>query len=295
MSNNNGEIKNFNSYDNNKDLLSPKYNNKIENNNIIYNNNIYLSGNIDKNFNKKNIPFNSYINIPKLLSKNTSERKVSKAKSLIDFYKQRNKKKIYRNEEFTSSVFYTKINYSLTNNTFCYYREIISEKKNKFNPLENISPKIICEPPYNYIPCTISFNNTFSKFKIINQGNDSEIIISINEIKNTIVSSLIKLVVEIYRKFKRIKGNENDKKNIIDYFLEKFSEDEKVNYSNLTREEIKKCALNNYYDFSILIKNGKKFEFVLTSYEDFKSWINGFSFIIKNKNKIMSTIDNNIK
>ena len=33
----------------------------------------------------------------------------------------------------------------------------------------------------------------------------------------------------------------------------------------------------------------------MTSYEDFKDWINGFALIIKNKNLIISTLEANIK
>ena len=50
---------------------------------------------------------------------------------------------------------------------------------------------------------------------------------------------------------------------------------------------IEKCALNKFYNFSLLINEGKRIEIVLCSYEDFKLWINGFAFIIKNKKQIM--------
>ena len=90
--------------------------------------------------------------------------------------------------------------------------------------------------------------------------------------------------------------NENNKKKIIDYFLEEFVNKEKNNYPKLSREDLKKCALNNYYDFSIIINGGKRIEFIMASYNDFKTWINGLAFIIKNKNKnkIISTIENNM-
>ena len=90
--------------------------------------------------------------------------------------------------------------------------------------------------------------------------------------------------------------NENNKKKIIDYFLEEFVNKEKNNYPKLYREDLKKCALNNYYDFSIIINSGKRIEFIMLSYNDFKTWINGLAFIIKNKNKnkIISTIENNM-
>jgi hypothetical protein len=223
-----------------------------------------------------------------------------KTKSLTNFYNNKIKNKRssikipQKNDLISSSIFYKKINYSLTNDTFCYYRQITHENNSKINPLKIISPEIICGSPYNFIPCTISFNGNFSKLKIIEEKDRIENTFSIYEIENTVVSSLIKLIVDIHRKFKKMRGNENDKKEIIDYFLEEFVNKEKNNYPKLSREDLKKCALNNYYDFSIIIKSGKRIEFIMTSYKDFKTWINGFAFIIKNKNKIISTIENNM-
>lgn len=274
------KIKNLNIKEKNKvNLLSKRGAKRIQNNNIIYNNNIYLTNNI----------------ISKIIKQNSNHKKIPKAKSLTNFYKKNQATNFGRNDSPSSSFFYTKINYSLTNKTSCYYREMGNENKLfKFNPFQNISPKIICEPPLNFTPCKICFNGTFSILKISVQNlTGRELIFSINEIKNTIVHSLIKLVVEIYRKFKKIKGNENDKKEIIDYLLDKFVSEEKSNYPKLSKEEIKKCALNKYYAFSILLSNDKKIEFIFTSYEDFKEWINGLALIIKNKSKIISTIESN--
>ena len=78
--------------------------------------------------------------------------------------------------------------------------------------------------------------------------------------------------------------------------MKEFVNKEKNNYPKLNREDLKKCALNNYYDFSIIINSGKRIEFIMLSYNDFKTWINGLAFIIKNKNKnkIISTIENNM-
>ena len=78
--------------------------------------------------------------------------------------------------------------------------------------------------------------------------------------------------------------------------MKEFVNKEKNNYPKLNREDLKKCTLNNYYDFSIIINSGKRIEFIMLSYNDFKTWINGLAFIIKNKNKnkIISTIENNM-
>ena len=278
-------------HNNSKTNYIPKYKKKIENNNIIYNNNFYLTNNM-------NDYYKSYINFN---NQKANQKMIPKAKSLTNFYnppkhsEKVNKLKIstYKHNKklFSSSIFYKKINYSLINNTFCYYREIRKENKTKFNPFEN-SIKNICGQPFNFHPCIICFNNAFNTLKIsVENNSEMSYNISINEIENTIVSSLIKLVVEIYRKFNKIKGNENDKKEIIEFFLEKFVEEEKGNYPQLSQEEIKKCALNKLFDFSILLKDGKRIEFIMTCYEDFKEWINGLSIIIKNKEYIFSTFE----
>jgi len=295
------KIKILNLNDNTQRPFIPKKSkNTIQNNNIVYNNNIYLTGNLNDIFNKNNLSYKSLLKFQKENPKISTDRKMIKAKSLTNFYNNKIKNKrsslkvIQKNDLISSSIFYKKINYSLTNDTFCYYRQNTQENNSKLNPLKIISSEIICEPPYNFIPCTISFNGNFSRLKIIQDKTGIENTFSIYEIENTVVSSLIKLIVDIHRKFNKMNGNENDKKEIIDYFLEEFVNKEKNNYPKLSREDLKKCAINNYYDFSIIINSGIRIEFIMTSYNDFKTWINGLAFIIKNKNKIISTIENNI-
>ena len=291
------KIKIFNLNDNTqRPHITKKSNHKIKNNNIVYNNNIYLTGNINDIFAKNNFSYKSLLKFQNENPKFVSDRKMIKAKSLTNFYNinTKNESSSIKLDLTLSSIFYKKINYSLMNDTFCFFRQKTEKDNSKINPLKIISPEIICGTPYNFTPCNISFNGTFSKLKIIQDKTGIENTFSIYEIENTVVSSLIKLIVDIHRKFNKMNGNENDKKEIIDYFLEEFVNKEKNNYPKLSREDLKKCALNNYYDFSIIINNGKRMEFIMTSYKDFKTWINGLAFIIKNKNKIISTIENNI-
>ena len=50
-----------------------------------------------------------------------------------------------------------------------------------------------------------------------------------------------------------------------------------------------KAAKNKYFNFSIIINIGNKkqrLEFVFMSYEEIKLWLNGFNYIIKQKNNI---------
>ena len=66
-----------------------------------------------------------------------------------------------------------------------------------------------------------------------------------------------------------------------------FIKREKKKYFNYNDEFIEKCALNTLFNFSILINEGRRIEIIFCNYEDFKLWINGFAFIIKNKNQIL--------
>jgi hypothetical protein len=66
-----------------------------------------------------------------------------------------------------------------------------------------------------------------------------------------------------------------------------FVKKEKLKNFSYDNKFIEKCALNKFYNFSLLLNNGKRIEIVLCSYEDFKLWINGLAFIIKNKKQIM--------
>ena len=53
----------------------------------------------------------------------------------------------------------------------------------------------------------------------------------------------------------------------------------------MSKEDIIKSALNQNFNFSLVNKDGKRFEYIIRSYEEFKTWINGLAFLIKNKNK----------
>ena len=63
-----------------------------------------------------------------------------------------------------------------------------------------------------------------------------------------------------------------------------------MKYDKLSKKDISKCALNKTFNFSLLMKNNYRIEILLCSYEDFKMWVNGFAFIIKNKNEILKNI-----
>jgi hypothetical protein len=50
-----------------------------------------------------------------------------------------------------------------------------------------------------------------------------------------------------------------------------------------------KCVLNKNFNFNIVLNNNNKIEIILCNYDDFKLWVNGLAFIIKNKKIILNT------
>ena len=170
----------------------------------------------------------------------------------------------------------------LTKNTVCYFREI-TNMSTKFNPIsDNISVQSLIEVPYNLVKSMIVLNKSFDSITLI--SSNTNYTYNLYQIDNTIMNSNLKLIIEIhrdYRKFKTAKNNNNNNS------LKDFIKKEKLKYFNYDNKFIEKCALNKYYNFSLLINEGKRIEIILCSYEDFKLWINGFAFIIKNKKQIM--------
>ena len=89
---------------------------------------------------------------------------------------------------------------------------------------------------------------------------------------------MIKIIIEINKTFRKNK----------DKSFEQLLIEIKKKYDFFSYEDIKQCYFNKYYNFCLLLNEGKKYEFIFCCYEEFKTWINGFSFILKNKNEIMS-------
>ena len=288
-------------------LLDYTYNNNLHNNkinnNIIYNNlnqSKYQDLNISKNNNKTFKKIN-YIN-----EKNIHHNKTNSAYNPSTIYnlnhennkiwlEEREKLgKVIRNlkEKISKTEKITHINNSLMNKlspltqiTFCYYR-LIKEPYHKFNPLSNISSNNINLEPYNFIKSTISLNKRLNNIKIVPATQLDYIEIKIENIENTIVTSMIKTIIEIHRSYRRFKINYKNGK------LEDFIEKEFAKYEKLSKSDISKCALNKNFNFSILMNNNQRIEILLCSYEDFKMWINGVAFIIKNKNQILKNLRN---
>ena len=174
----------------------------------------------------------------------------------------------------------------LNKNTLCYYREI-TNNSNKFNPLsDNISYESLIESPYNFIKSMILLNNSYDSISFI--SSNENISYNLKEIDNTAMNSNLKLIIEIHRDYRKYKtANKNNTNCSLNDFIKK----EKLKNFNYDNKFIEKCALNKLYNFSLLINNGKRIEIVLCSYEDFKLWINGFAFIIKNKKRLLQNMN----
>ena len=176
---------------------------------------------------------------------------------------------------------------------FCFYRYYynINNKKtkvHKYNPLLNISPELLCKFPFNFIPGKLFLELNKKDINInlspINNDSNNENcvnIINILDIENTIVSSKLKLIIEFHRDFRKYK--ESSKFKSIEDFIEK----EISKNKGFTKEEIEKSAKNKNFNFLIVIKGGIILELIICSYEEFKTWINGLAFLIKNKNEII--------
>jgi hypothetical protein len=192
------------------------------------------------------------------------------------------KEKIIRKEKFSQKILSEKIK-PLTKMTFCYYR-IYHTKLNRYNPLFNIPSEILCKPPYHFANATISLAKSYDKIKIAPIDHLKRIEFIISDIENTIVSSKTKLIIEVHRNYRKFKEINNDKS------MNDFIKSQTEKYPNLTEEEIEKCAKNKNYNFSLMATGGKIIELIICSYQEFKAWINGLAFLIKNKNEIIQCI-----
>ena len=178
----------------------------------------------------------------------------------------------------------------LTKITFCYFREINQNpeknSKTKYNPLNNISSRELCQYPYNFIKSTISLSKNYKKIRVVPSSQLEPIDFEIISIENTVVSTGIKALIDIYRNY--FKWKLSNKKNLDEFVFEQINK-----YNNFSKEDIQKCINNKNFNFSLILKNNKRFEFIICSYDEFKMWINGMAFIIKNKDEIFKIVNDN--
>ena len=182
----------------------------------------------------------------------------------------------------------------LTKTIFCFYRNyynlknsnLNNSKMHKYNPLLNTTAEALSKFPYNFIPGKLFLDlnqNLNINISPIKNDENNKIIFNISDIENTIVSSKLKFIIEVLRNFRKYK--ESNKFKSIEDFVE--NEIGKKSNQGLNREKKKKCIVNKNFNFLIAIKGGVMIELIICSYEEFKMWINGLAFLIKNKNDII--------
>jgi len=205
----------------------------------------------------------------------------SKNKRLIENMKNENSSILSKQEPEYLQLF-LKINI-LTKIIFCYFRRIKKSKYIKYNPLNKIINDHLSKPPYNFMSSSISLNKSYNSIRVAFATKLEPIDINIKDIEYTIVTNSLKTIIEIYRDYKKFKKKDNDK--------EKFIKKEMEKYSNLNYDYINKCISNNKFNFIMFAEGNLQYEFLFCSYEDFKMWINGIAFIIKNRNKILEILE----
>ena len=193
------------------------------------------------------------------------------------------KNNIIRNEKLSFSIL-DKIKI-LTKITFCFSRKI-NNNYTKYNPIDKISNEDLCCQPYNYIKSSISLNKSYKSIRISLTTQLDPIDINIKDIKYTIVSSSMRRMIEIYRDYKKYVKNVNE----INLDKDLFYKNEMEKYPNINKDYIKKCINNKKFKFIVFVEENQQTEFLFFSYEDFKTWINGLAFIIKNKKKLLEYV-----
>ena len=263
-------------------------NSNISENEINYNTNIIFR-NQNKNILKSksclclhnNFSFN---NIDLYKKKTNNKDNINNLENNYNFFNSNfiNQKNILNYKSSINDIFFNKIN-PLLKKTFCYYREITCPPQKKFNPIKDTS-LLLCNFPYNYIKSTISLSDNYDSIKVIPSSQLENIVYPINLIFNTEIGSLMKIIIEINRNFRKYKCLNNNW-NKDDFIL-----NQRTKYLIFEDNEIEKCCYNKYYNFFVILLDNKKIEFLFSSYEEFKIWINGISSIIKNKNEIIQLI-----
>ena len=203
-----------------------------------------------------------------------------------DFYEKGNN----NNDILINNNNYNIINklISLNKGTECYFREI-SNKSIKYNPIENSNLyKTLCDNPFYFTKAILILNKSYDGISF--NSNDMNYYYNIEQIDNTIMNSNLKIIIDIHRDYRKYKNNKNNKNaNMIDFIKR-----EKLKNFNYNDDFIEKCAKNKFFNFSLLINEGRRIEIIFCNYDDFKVWINGFAFIIKNKKQIIQMNKNNI-
>jgi hypothetical protein len=294
---------NNNTYTSHNPTLSKNfinYNKNENGNTIVYfeknPQNYRLRGNIANNFNNNNNNYNLYDNPSsssskkiKLIKKNPLIEKKNtfseKKKLAVTIQNLKNKISNTIKIPISQNEIFNRLN-PLTQITFCYFR--INNNNNyleKYYPFNDIPLKNLITYPYNFSKSTIFLSKKFNKLKIISSNKKefpNSFEINTNQISNTLVNSTIKNIIDIYREYRKFK-NFNEEGSLEDFINIMMQKNE-----NLSRNIIEKSALNKNFNFSIVLNDKNvRIEFIMCNYEDFKTWINGLAYLIKNKKEVI--------
>ena len=270
-----------------------KSNSRLKNDFELINKNEFNINNFvsKKDENSKTFSHSFFRKQNKIKKSNETDKKLIKAKTnigILNINLFKNKIPFSNNKEIPKSNYNNKLSklMPLTKITFCYFRELKNQKNiKKYNPLLNITSKELCKYPYNFIKSTISLNKNYKKIKIVPSSQLDQIDFEITSIENTVVSTGIKSIIDIYRNYIKLKMNQGE------INLDNFIKEQIIKNNKLNKDDIEKCISNKNFNFSLILKDNKKYEFIICSYDEFKMWINGMAFIIKNKDEIKRIIN----
>ena len=270
-----------------------KSNSRLKNDFELINKNEFNINNFvsKKDENSKTFSHSFFRKQNKIKKSNETDKKLIKAKTnigILNINLFKNKIPFSNNKEIPKSNYNNKLSklMPLTKITFCYFRELKNQKNiKKYNPLLDITSKDLCKYPYNFIKSTISLNKNYKKIKIVPSSQLDQIDFEITSIENTVVSTGIKSIIDIYRNYIKLKMNQGE------INLDNFIKEQIIKNNKLNKDDVEKCISNKNFNFSLILKDNKKYEFIICSYDEFKMWINGMAFIIKNKDEIKRIIN----
>lgn len=227
----------------------------------------------------KNIKENNIQNLNNKLMKN----------NLINNFKSQNNNYNNKNQDKIDSV----QNYNtepLFNIIFCYIRKIESKFYQKYCPIQiekkpnfkKSNHDSLTKPPYCFTKATISLNKSYKTLRIVLTNKLDPIDINIKEIQYTSIRMRTKIISEVYQDYQKFVKRYKEK---VD--KETFINNEMIKYNNLSQDYINRCIENNKFNIMLHLEKEKMIEFVFCCYEEFKIWVNGFAFIIKNKDNLL--------
>lgn len=160
--------------------------------------------------------------------------------------------------------------------TECYsHLQEMNDNSNQYNPLS--TPDIIPEEKcFTKSDIYLSNDNLNIIIKLQNRELKK---ISISLLDKTIVTGSMKKVITIVQLFTHVKN------------IKELLESPEIQDLSLSKEEIIKLTSNKYYHITIFLTIAIKINLLFLGYYSFKQWVNGFAYLIKNKEVILNNIN----